>query len=627
MQGMKKINQDEIYLFHEGTFYRAYEKFGAHFTVEDDSEGVRFTLWAPGAHKVGVAGDFNGWKGDKHPLRKITETGIWTGFIPGLQPGQLYKYEIHTSNRKVFLKADPFAFQSELRPHTASIISSTEEYIWGDEDWHNNKTEPYDKPMNIYEVHLGSWKRKQDSGFMNYREIAHSIADYAIEMGYTHLELLPIMEHPFDGSWGYQVTGYYTATSRYGTPDDFKYLIDYCHQKGLGIILDWVPSHFCRDGHALVSFDGTNLYEAGESAEWGTYYFDFAKPEVQSFLISNAIYWFDVFHVDGLRIDAVASMLYLDYGKKKGEWQPNKFGGNENLEAVSFLKKLHEAVFKHVSYPLMIAEESTTWPLVTKPTYDGGLGFNFKWNMGWMNDILRYMTHEVNCRKKNHNLLTFSLLYAFSENYILPLSHDEVVHGKKSLIDKMPGDYWQKFANLRLLLGYMTAHPGKKLLFMGGELAQFHEWRYYEELDWNILDFPMHRSFQQYVKELNHFYLSEKALWEMDYDWPGFKWVDADNHKQSVAIFQRIAKDNSDFVVVICNFTAAAHENYRVGVPYTGWYEEVFNSDQEKYGGSDIQNNILLKAAKKNWQKQPYSLVIKLPPLSIVFLKLKDRVK
>jgi len=430
MQGVKKINQDEIFLFHEGTLYFAYEKFGAHFTAEDDSDGVRFTLWAPGADKVGVVGDFNGWNGEKHSLKKITETGVWTGFIPGLKPGQLYKYEIYTSCGRA-LKADPFAFYSELRPQTASIIASAEEYRWGDENWLKNKTEPYDKPMNIYEVHLGSWKRKQDGGFMNYREIAHTLADYALEMGYTHLELLPLMEHPFDGSWGYQVTGYYAVTSRYGTPHDLKYLIDHCHQKGLGIILDWVPSHFCRDGHALANFDGTMLYEAGESAEWGTYHFDFAKPEIQSFLISNAIYWFKVFHVDGLRIDAVASMLYLDYGKKRGEWQPNKYGEKENLEAVAFLKKLHEAVFKHVSYPLMIAEESTTWPLVTKPTYDGGLGFNYKWNMGWMNDILRYMSKEASERKRSHNDLTFSLLYAFSENYILPLSHDEVVHGKK----------------------------------------------------------------------------------------------------------------------------------------------------------------------------------------------------
>jgi 1,4-alpha-glucan branching enzyme len=531
-----KLSEEEIYLFYEGTFCYAYKKFGAHAVTENDVSGVRFTVWAPSAIKVGVAGEFNNWQALEHLLVRITNTGIWTAFFPGIQPGDLYKYGIYTLSGEVFLKADPFAFCSEKRPETASIISSKEKYNWGDEQWQKKKVQPYQQPINIYEVHLGSWRRKPDGGFMNYREIAHEMADYALEMGYTHLELLPVMEHPFDDSWGYQVTGYYSVTSRFGTPEDFKYFIDYCHKKGLGIILDWVPSHFCRDEHGLVRFDGTKLYEAGESAQWGTYYFDFSKPEVVSFLISNAIYWFEVFHVDGLRVDAVASMLYLDYGKEENDWVPNKYGGNEQLEAVKFIKKLHETVFRHVRNPLMIAEESTSWPLVTKPTYDGGLGFNYKWNMGWMNDVLEYMSKATNNRKAYHHKITFSFLYTFSENFILPLSHDEVVHGKKALIEKMPGDYWQKFANLRLLFGYMIAHPGKKLIFMGAELAQFHEWRHYEELYWRILEFDMHRSFQQYVKELNHFYLSEKALWEQDHDCNGFSWIEADNSKQSVAV-------------------------------------------------------------------------------------------
>lgn len=627
MQGSKKISEQELEQFHEGTLYRAYEKFGAHYTVEEGVKGVRFTLWAPSAIKAAVAGDFNDWCGAKHPLQKIKDTGIWTGFIPELQPGQLYKYEIHTIFGDVLFKADPFAFSSEVCPHTASVIAAPADYEWGDGKWQKDKTEPYDKAINIYEVHLGSWRRNEDGSFLDYRQIAEVLAAYALDMGYTHLELMPVMEHPYDGSWGYQVTGYYAATSRYGASHDLKYLIDYCHQKGLGIILDWVPSHFCRDGHGLANFDGTKLYEAGESAEWGTYYFDLAKPEVQSFLISNAVYWLEVFHADGLRIDAVASMLYLDYGKKKGEWQPNRYGRNENLEAVSFLRKLHEAVFRLIPHPLMIAEESTAWPLVTKPTYDGGLGFNFKWNMGWMNDILRYMSQEPDSRKNFHRELTFSLLYAFSENYILPFSHDEVVHGKKSLLDKMPGDYEKKFANLRLLLGCMIAHPGKKLLFMGSELAQFHEWRYYEELDWKILDFPMHRAFWQYVKELNRFYLEEKALWELDCSWSGFKWIDADNYAQSVIVLQRLAKADADFLVVVCNFTAAAYADYRIGVPQAGWYGEVFNSDLARFGGSGTTNISQIRASKKKWQGQPNSLVIKLPPLSIVFLKLKDRVK
>ncbi|MCR4442662.1 MAG: 1,4-alpha-glucan branching protein GlgB [Peptococcaceae bacterium] len=627
MMGHKKLTSYDIHLFHEGKLFRAYEKFGAHVTNENGVDGARFTVWAPQARQVGVAGDFNGWRGLKCPLEKISPSGIWSAFIPGIREGELYKYEIDTGRGQAFMKADPYAFYSEVRPKSASIVYNLDGYHWGDDCWLQKKTPPYLGPLNIYEVHAGSWKRKENGEFLGYRELAHELAAYAREMGYTHLELLPLMEHPFDGSWGYQVTGYYSVTSRYGPPHDFMYFVDYCHRQGIGVILDWVPSHFCRDEHGLAKFDGTSLYEKGESAEWGTFHFDFSKPEVVSFLVSNALFWFEVYHVDGLRLDAVASMLYLDYGRKEGKWRPNKYGGKENLEAIDFLKRLNEAVFYYFPHALMIAEESTAWPLVSSPTYAGGLGFNYKWNMGWMNDILEYMGKDPLQRKWHHQKLTFSLLYAFSENFILPFSHDEVVHGKKSLIEKMPGDYWQKFANLRLLIGFMMTHPGKKLLFMGGEFAQFLEWRFYEELDWKILDFPMHRSFQRYVRELNRFYLEEKTLWENDSEWRGFSWIEADNWRQSVIVFMRKDAAGEDFVVVVGNFTQAAYEKYRIGVPFSGWYGEVFNSDLEIYGGSGRKNPASIRARKVPWQNQPFSVEVDIPPLAVVFLKKQQQIK
>jgi len=619
----KHITAYDTYLFHEGSHYFAYRKFGAHLVTENGEQGVRFTVWAPQAGQVGVAGDFNGWQGTRHLMERVTESGIWSLFIPGLKQGELYKYEMHTKEGEVLYKADPYAFFSEVRPQTASVVYSTGGYRWRDRSWQQNAKPLYNRPLNIYEVHLGSWKRKENGEFLNYRELAHELADYVLEMGYTHIELLPVMEHPFDGSWGYQVTGYYSVTGRHGTPHDFMYFIDYCHQKGIGVILDWVPAHFCRDQHGLARFDGTPLYEGGESVEWGTYHFNYSRPEVISFLISNAIFWFEVYHIDGLRIDAVASMLYLDYGKEEGRWQPNKYGGRENLEAVTFIRRLNIVVFKHFPNALMIAEESTAWPLVTKPVYLGGLGFNFKWNMGWMNDCLRYFQTDPLFRKQLHSSLTFSLMYAFSENFVLPLSHDEVVHGKRSLIEKMPGDYVRKFANARLFLGYMMAHPGKKLLFMGSEFAQFIEWRFYEELGWKLLEYEMHHCFRKYVQELNHFYLNEKALWQQEQDWQGFSWIDADNYEQSIVVFMRSARDKRDFLVVVCNFLPVGYDNYRVGVPQQGWYEEVMNSDCLSYGGSGQINRALLEAKKVSWQNQPCLIEMKLPPLAAVYLKLR----
>ncbi|PKM90938.1 MAG: 1,4-alpha-glucan branching enzyme [Firmicutes bacterium HGW-Firmicutes-12] len=611
----------DIYLFHQGNLFKSYEMLGAQFREEDGKKGVRFSVWAPNAKEISVVGSFNNWNGKLHSLQRIKESGIWSLFIPNLQQGELYKYEIKTDYGTVLLKADPYAFYAECRPKSASVTYDLHEYIWGDQEWVNNDKTVYDKPVNIYEVHLGSWKLKDDGTFYTYRELAHDLVEYVVEMGYTHIQLLPIMEHPYDGSWGYQITGYYAVTSRYGTPHDFMYFVDCCHQRGIGVILDWVPAHFCKDGHGLIDFDGTRLYEAEELQGWGTMRFDYGRPEVMSFLISNAFFWFDIFHVDGLRVDAVASMLYLNYGKEGG-WISNKYGGNGNLEAITLLKKLNEAVFLNFPKAMMIAEESTEWALVTGPTYAGGLGFNYKWNMGWMNDVLKYMEKETIYRSWHHNLLTFSFLYAFSENFILPMSHDEVVHGKRSLIEKMPGDYWQKFANLRVFLGYMMTHPGKKLLFMGGELAQFIEWRYYEALEWDLLSFEMHRRFQDYVKNLNRMYSAEKALWQQDHSWEGFEWIDCHNNSQSIIVFLRKSRNKAEQLLVLCNFTPQYYEGFRIGVPLDGTYQEIFNSDLGVYGGSDKKNSVLLAAENIPWHNQPYSLEIKVPPLAFVLFKL-----
>lgn len=615
----------DIYLFHQGNLFHSYQMLGAHIKEYNGKNGVQFTVWAPHAVSVCVVGDFNQWNGEEHRMEKIPSSGLWTLFIPDLQEGELYKYKIGTYFGTTIYKADPFAFYSELKPATASIVFSLEGYEWRDEDWQNRKATPYNQPMNIYEVHLGTWKKKEDGGYYTYRELADELIDYVAEMGYTHIEILPLFEHPYDRSWGYQITGYYAVTSRYGTPRDFMYFVDQCHQKGIGVILDWVPGHFVKDEHGLRLFDGTPLYEyadsrKAETMEWGTLSFDMGKTEVQSFLISNVVFLMEVYHIDGLRVDAVASMLYLDFGKRDGEWVPNSYGGHENLEAIAFFRKLNEAVFKYFPQALMIAEESSAWPLVSAPAYLGGLGFNFKWNMGWMNDMLRYMEMDSIYRKYHHNLLTFSFFYAFSENYILPLSHDEVVYGKKSLLNKMFGDYWQKFASLRLFYAYMMAHPGKKLIFMGGEFGQYDEWKDLEGLDWFLLDYESHRKLQIYVKELNHFYRQEKILWELDHQDDGFQWIDPHDTNQSIVTFMRKDK-GGNFIIAVSNFTPSYYEQYRIGVPYLGTYQEVWNSDQEKYFGSGKGNPNELKAEKLKWHNQPFSINIQVPPLATIMLK------
>lgn len=623
------VSDYQLYLFNEGTNYYAYRMFGAHIKKEEDIKGVQFTVWCPNVKRLSVVGDFNNWDGQANIMQSLGDSGVWSTFIPDLGEYVLYKYEIETFDGRVFLKADPYAFYSELRPGTASIVYDIYDYRWHDDVWQIQKrtTPLYNKPMLIYEVHLGSWRRKTGDNIMEYRELADELIPYVQEMGYTHIQIMGISEYPFDGSWGYQVTGYYAATSRYGAPHDLMYLIDQCHNAGIGVIIDWVPAHFPRDAHGLARFNGNPLYEytdsrKGEHPHWGTLVFDYARKEVLSFLISNAIFWLDVYHIDGLRVDAVASMLYLDYGKRRGEWLPNKYGGKENLEAIYFMRKMNEIVFRDFPNTLMIAEESTAWPLVTRPTYVGGLGYNYKWNMGWMNDILKYMSMDPIHRKWHHNLLTFSMTYAFSENFILPISHDEVVHGKGSLIEKMPGDYVSKFANLRAFYGYMMAHPGKKLIFMGGEFGQFIEWNYKKSLDWHLLDYDMHYRLKNYVKELNHFYLENRAFWEVDYDWEGFEWIDANNYNQSILSFIRYSRNRKDFVIVVCNFTPVTYENYRIGVPYDGKYIEIFNSDNECFGGTGIKNLEFIQYEKKNWHNMPYSINICIPPLATIFLRM-----
>ncbi|VBB05042.1 immunoglobulin e-set [Lucifera butyrica] len=623
------ITDTDLFLFNEGTQFRAYRFMGAHCRREGGRTGVRFAVWAPNAAAVSVVGDFNHWDGNRHPLQLIGQSGIWSSFVPGLAPGEVYKFEIRTAGGGLQLKADPYGFFAEVRPGTASVVYELDHYVWQDKKWqHYQQQNPsYEQPMLIYEVHAGSWRFTEKRQPLTYRELAEQLVDYVADMGYTHIEFLPLAEHPFDGSWGYQATGYYAVTSRYGTPDDFRYFVDRCHQRGIGVILDWVPGHFCKDDQGLRRFDGTALYEhedcrRGEN-EWGTANFNLGRYEVQSFLISNALFWFDVYHIDGLRVDAVASMLYLDYGRKDQCWFSNQYGGRENIEAIDFLRKLNERVFENYPQALMIAEESTAWPLVSRPTYLGGLGFNYKWNMGWMNDVLKYMEMDPLFRQWHHNLLTFSFLYAFSENFILPLSHDEVVHGKRSLLDKMPGDYWQKFAGVRTFYAYMMAHPGKKLIFMGGEFGQFIEWKYYDSLDWHLLEYEKHRKLWRYMKELNHFYRRERSLWQQDHDWPGFSWIDCDDSSQSIVSFLRMGRNKHDFLVIVANFTSVVRDGYRIGVPRAGKYREIFNSDNTIYGGSGQKNTGVLPAKKKGWHNQPFSLVLKIPPLATVYLKLQ----
>lgn len=605
-----------INLFHQGENFEAYKFFGAHL----NGEGVTFTLWAPRARAVEVVGNFNNWDGNNHKMNKISE-GVWQIFIPGLKEWEIYKYKILTEDGNTILKADPFAFYSELRPNTASVIVNWKNYQWGDGRWQErkNKIDVYQGPLSIYEVHLGTWRTK-NGNLMNYREIAHELVPYVKEMGYTHIELMPVMEHPFDGSWGYQVTGFFSPTSRYGSIKDLKYFIDYCHQNELGVILDWVPSHFCRDDHGLRMFDGSPCFEnenpkKADNPQWGTSNFDYGKGEVVSFLISNALYWLKEFHADGLRVDAVANILYLDFCKGPQDFIPNKYGSNENLEGIEFLKKLNTVVKNHSPNSLMIAEDSSTFPKVTGTVEEGGLGFTYKWNLGWMNDTLNYMAHPWPRKAEKHHQMTFSLTYSFFEKFLLPLSHDEVVHCKKSLIDKMDGDYWQKFAALRTYYGFQYTHPGKKLLFMGGEFGQFIEWRDYEELEWHLLRFDLHRKLQIYVKDLNHFYQKEKTLWELDYGWDGFQWLEADDKENSIYVYQRRDLEGN-VLVVICNFTPIVHHSYSFGVITNGVYEEEFNSDLEKYGGSNLYNGIPLTTSNN-------ILTALIPPLAIICLKLK----
>ena len=623
------LSEYAIYLFNQGDNYRSYQMLGSHLVNFQGENGVSFAVWAPHAKSVSVVGDFNHWDGTVHVMSKCGSSGIWQIFISGMTEHTVYKYQITTAYGKIILKADPYAFCAELRPNTASKVYSLENYAWNDDTWLEQRKHynSYQAPMLTYEVHLGSWRRGANGEFLSYKEMAEQLVSYVKEMNYTHIEIMPICEHPFDGSWGYQATGYFAVTSRYGEPKDFMYLVDLCHQNNIGVILDWVPGHFCRDDHGLRKFDGQPLYESpdpmlAENDEWGTTNFDYSRYEVKSFLISNAMFWLDVYHIDGLRIDAVANMLYLDYGKEDGQWKPNKHGGNGNLAAMDFLRHLNHVVFENHPNALMIAEESTSWPLMTKPVYIGGMGFNYKWNMGWMNDILKYMEFDAIYRKWNHNLITFSLMYAFSENYVLPLSHDEVVHGKKSLVEKMPGDYWQKFANLRAFYGYWMAHPGKKLLFMGSEFAQFIEWKYYDSLDWHLLEYPLHQKMHDFVKNRNAFYVEQKSLWEIDCDWKGFEWIDCHDYSKSVISFIRKTKKMQDFVIVVCNFTPEVHYGYRIGVPQSGKYLEVLNSDATEFGGSGVSNIQELNTEPISWHNQENSLVLTLPPLSTIYLKI-----
>ncbi|EFH80361.1 1,4-alpha-glucan branching protein GlgB [Ktedonobacter racemifer] len=632
----------DLYLFGQGKDYRIYEKMGAHPRTVNGVTGVNFALWAPNARAVSIIGDFNQWDRKATPMQlRHGDLGVWECFVPGLEPGTLYKYAICSRfNNYHTDKSDPYGFQFELRPNTASVVADISQYQWRDQEWLEQRPQrqQLNSPMSIYEVHLGSWRhipeRHQEGAveedrFMTYRELAESLATHVKKLGFTHIELLPITEFPFDGSWGYQVTGFYAPTSRFGPPEDFKYFVDYMHEQGIGVILDWVPSHFPKDGHALSYFDGTHLYEysdsrKGEHKGWGTYVFDYGRSEVRNFLIGSALFWLREYHIDGLRVDAVASMLYLDYMRPSGEWNPNHYGGREHLEAVDFLRQFNEAVYDQAPGAVTIAEESTAWPLVTRPTYVGGLGFTFKWNMGWMHDMLEYMHLDPIHRRYHHNNITFALMYAYSENFILPLSHDEVVHLKGSMSTKMPGDLWQRFANLRSLYGFMWGHPGKKLLFMGGEFGQWHEWNFKESLDWHLLDAPSdphHAQLQDFVRDLNALYKQEPALTTRDYEGEGFSWIDCHDSDNSVISFMRRAHKDEETLIFVCNFTPVPRYGYRIGVPYPGVYNEVINSDDLRYGGSGVINNQYMPSVPRNWQSCPHSILLTLPPLSTIVLK------
>jgi 1,4-alpha-glucan branching enzyme len=636
------FSEFDLYLFGQGKHYRIYEKMGAHLREIDGVAGVNFAVWAPNALAVSVVGDFNGWDRNASPMyRRHEDLGVWECFVPGVREGALYKYAIYSRFHSYSVeKTDPYGFAFELRPLTASIVSDISRYHWQDGEWmgQREKHQGLDSPLSFYEVHLGSWKHKperhqsgavEEDRFLTYRELAVDLADYCLDMGFTHVELLPITEYPYDGSWGYQVTGYYAPTSRFGTPEDFQFFVDYLHQKGIGVILDWVPSHFPKDGHALNYFDGTHLYEyadtrKGEHKEWGTLVFDYGRSEVRNFLIASALFWLREYHIDGLRVDAVASMLYLDYLRKPGEWVANEYGGREHLEAVRFLQQLNEAVYGEQPGAVTIAEESTSWPLVTRPTYVGGLGFTFKWNMGWMHDMLHYMKLDPIHRRFHHNDITFSLMYAYSENFILPLSHDEVVHIKGSMLNKMSGDLWQKFANLRAFYGYMWGHPGKKLLFMGAEFGQWSEWNFKESIDWHLLappSDPRHAQLRDFVRALNHLYRREPALSELDTDPAGFSWIDVHDSDNSVISLMRLTKKKQDTLVFISNFTPVVRPGYRMGVPFAGEYRELLNSDANRYGGSGVVNTLPMLSTPGQWQACQHSITLTLPPLATVVLK------
>lgn len=623
------ISEENIKKFKKGQSYDSYKFMGSHITTYEKNKGVSFTVWAPNAKEVYLVGEFNNWSNKSHPMNNINNSGIWNIFIKDVIIGQAYKYNVIGCDNISRLKSDPYANYSQKRPETASIVYEDLNYKWKDSKWQKSKKDnnPNNKPLNIYEVNLGSWKRKWDGEYFSFKEL-YEMVDYVKDMGYTHIEIMPITEHPLDESWGYQTVGYYSVTSRHGTPDEFKAFVDKCHKSNIGVILDFAYSHFCKDEHGLYKFDGSSQYEysdplKAENVGWGTAHFDLGKPEVNSFLISNVMYWFNEFHIDGIRVDAVSSMLYLDYDI--GQWKPNKYGGRENLEAIDFLKRFTEIIYRYIENPLIIAEESTSWPMVTGPTYSGALGFTYKWNMGWMNDTLKYMEMDPIYKKYHHDLITFSFMYAFSENFILPLSHDEVVHGKKSLLDKMPGDPWQKFANLRTLYAYYMIHPGKKLLFMGSEFAQGLEWRYAYGLEWELLKYEPHIKMQEYIKDLNHFYKNEKAMYEIDNSYEGFDFIDPHNNDQSIIVLMRKGKNPKDFVIAVINFTPVVYYDYKVGVPYPGTYQEVFNSDDKKYWGSNqVMKESELVSKNEKWHNKNYHINIKVPPLGAVFLKGKD---
>src|SRR5688572_20299500 len=623
------LGEVDLYLFGEGRHEQIYEKLGAHVITHEGVKGVSFAVWAPNADRASVVGDFNKWDGTQNPMRPLGDSGVWEIFIPKLKAGELYKYEIKPPGWPSFLKADPYAFYAEVPPNTSSIVYQSK-YRFRDSKWMKKRAsrEHFRQPLSIYEVHFGSWRRRveEDNRPFSYREMAPALADYVIETGFTHVEFLPLKEHPYGPSWGYQVSNYYAPSARYGTPDDLRYLIDYLHQRGIGVIMDWVPAHFPKDAFALARFDGSALYEhldprKGEHPDWGTYIFNYGRNEVRNFLLANALYWFKEFHFDGLRVDAVASMLYLDYSRKEGEWVPNEFGGRENFQAISLLKEINEAVHRPGSGAMMIAEESTAWPQVSHPVYAGGLGFDFKWNMGWMHDTLKYFQTDPLFRGGNHNALTFGLLYAWSENFILPFSHDEVVHGKGALLNKMQGEEWQKFANLRALYGSMWAHPGKKLLFMGGEFGQWREWTEEESLDWHLLEQPIHKGVQLLIGDLNKLYAKHPALFEADSDPSGFSWIEVDNAAENIMAFSRTAPSTGKEIICVSNFSPVIRDEHRIGLPRKGTYKQLLNTDNEKYCGGGFGVVKGIRAEKTPWHGMDYSAVITLPPLGTLWFE------